>query len=148
MDKRAANTAFSHKKVRTVTSIRFVSKLRFLFGGGEGRLRAYARSHALHQPKIHRASARIFGVSWIEPGILTANTFYQMQKGRPVGGLLHLNCFDNHDTVSNSFIWFHSKNETIKREVKLSFGAETMLICLSNWNLSLITVLQFFSSYG
>ena len=46
-----------------------------------------------------------------------------------------MNCFDNNDTVSNSFIWFHSKNETIKREVKLSFGTETMLISLSNWNL-------------
>ena len=46
-----------------------------------------------------------------------------------------LNCFDNNDTVSNSFIWFHSKNETIKREVKLSFGTETMLISLSKWNL-------------
>jgi len=33
----------------------------------------------------------------------------------------YLKCFDNNDTVSNSFIWFHSKNETIKREVKLSF---------------------------
>jgi hypothetical protein len=32
-----------------------------------------------------------------------------------------LKCIDNNDTVSNSFIWFHSKNETIKREVKLSF---------------------------
>ena len=48
---------------------------------------------------------------------------------------LLLNCFDNNDTVSNSFIWFHSKNETIKREVKLSFGTETMLTSLSNWNL-------------
>ena len=46
-----------------------------------------------------------------------------------------LKCIDNNDTVSNSFIWFHSKNETIKRKVKLSFGAETMLISLSNWNL-------------
>jgi len=42
----------------------------------------------------------------------------------------------NIDTVSNSFIWFHSKNETINREVKLSFGVETMLISLSNWNLA------------
>ena len=48
---------------------------------------------------------------------------------------LFLNWFDNNDTVSNSFIWFHSKNETIKREVKLSFGIETTLISLSNWNL-------------
>ena len=40
---------------------------------------------------------------------------------------------DNNDTVSNSFIWFHSKIETIKREVKLFFGTETMLISLSNW---------------
>ena len=53
-----------------------------------------------------------------------------------------LNWFDNNDTVSNSFIWFHSKNETIKREVKLSFGAETMLICLSNWNLYVCYVVQ------
>ena len=43
---------------------------------------------------------------------------------------------DNNDTVSKGFIWFHSKNETIKREVKLSFRTETMLISLSNWNLS------------
>ena len=43
---------------------------------------------------------------------------------------------DNNDMVSNSFIWFHSKNETIKREVKLSFGTETILIGLINWNLS------------
>ena len=48
----------------------------------------------------------------------------------------NLKCIDNNDTVSNSFIWFHSKNETIKREVKLSFGTETMLISLSNWNLA------------
>jgi len=34
---------------------------------------------------------------------------------------IFLKCIDNNDTVSNSFIWFHSKNETIKREVKLSF---------------------------
>ena len=46
--------------------------------------------------------------------------------------LFSLNYFDNTDTVSNSFIWFHSKNETMKREVKLSFGTETMLIRLSN----------------
>jgi len=32
-----------------------------------------------------------------------------------------MKCIDNNDTVSNSFIWFHSKNETIKQEVKLSF---------------------------
>ncbi|MDY3781794.1 MAG: hypothetical protein SOZ90_06395 [Candidatus Faecousia sp.] len=43
---------------------------------------------------------------------------------------------DNNDTVSKGFIWFQSKNETIKREVKLSFRTETMLISLSNWNLS------------
>ena len=43
---------------------------------------------------------------------------------------------DNNDTVSKGFIWFHSKNKTIKREVKLSFRTETMLISLSNWNLS------------
>ena len=43
---------------------------------------------------------------------------------------------DNNDMFSNSFIWFYSKNETIKREVKLSFGTETVLISLSNWNLS------------
>ena len=48
----------------------------------------------------------------------------------------NLNRVDNNDTVSNSFIWFHSKNETIKSEVKLSFGIETMLISLSNWNLT------------
>ena len=47
----------------------------------------------------------------------------------------NMNWFDNNDTVSNSFIWFHSKNETIKREVKLSFGTETTLNSLSNWNL-------------
>ena len=51
-----------------------------------------------------------------------------------------LNWFDNNDTVSNSFIWFHSKNETIKREVKLSFSTETMLISLSNWNLSIYPI--------
>jgi len=56
-----------------------------------------------------------------------------MQKIQPVcDGLDFLATVDNNDTVSNSFIWFHSKNETIKREVKLSFGTETMLICLSN----------------
>jgi len=42
---------------------------------------------------------------------------------------------DNNDTVSKGFIWFHSRNETMKREVKLSFGTETTLISLSNWNL-------------
>jgi len=47
-----------------------------------------------------------------------------------------LKCIDNNATVSNSFIWFHSKNETIKREVKLSFRTETTLISLSNWILS------------
>ena len=52
-----------------------------------------------------------------------------------------LKCFDNNDTVSNSFIWFHSKIETIKWEVKLSFGAETMQISLSNWNLAISKIL-------
>ena len=42
---------------------------------------------------------------------------------------------DNNDTVSDRFIWFHSKNETIKREMKLSFRTETTLNSLSNWNL-------------
>ncbi len=31
--------------------------------------------------------------------------------------------------------WFTPKNETVNREVKLSFWTETMLIILSNWNL-------------
>ena len=52
-----------------------------------------------------------------------------------------LNWFDNNDTVSNIFIWFHSKNETIKREVKLSFGIETTLISLSNCNLAISKIL-------
>ena len=30
----------------------------------------------------------------------------------------NLNCFDNHDTVSNSFIWFHFKIETVAWKVK------------------------------
>ena len=42
-----------------------------------------------------------------------------------------LNYVDDNDTVSKGFIGFHSKNETIKREVKLSFRTETMLISLS-----------------
>ena len=42
---------------------------------------------------------------------------------------------DNNDTVSKGFIWFHSKNETIKREMKLSFRTEAMLISLSNYDL-------------
>ena len=53
-----------------------------------------------------------------------------------MGGGFHLATVDNNDTVSKGFIWFHSKNETIKREVKLSFRTETMLISLSNWDLS------------
>ena len=53
-------------------------------------------------------------------------------KGRHMPPLSDLKYVDNNDTVSNSFIWFHSKNETINREVKLSFGTETMLISLSN----------------
>ena len=57
---------------------------------------------------------------------------------------LFLNCIDNNDTVSNSFIWLHSKNETIKREVKLSFGTETMLIRLSNWNILFCSYLSDF----
>ena len=52
-----------------------------------------------------------------------------------------LNWFDNNDTVSNRFIWFHSKNETIKWEVKLSFGIETTLISLSNWSLAISKIL-------
>jgi len=59
-------------------------------------------------------------------------------------GCLFLNCIDNNDTVSNSFIWFHSKNETIMREVKLSFGTETMLISLSNWNILFCSYLSDF----
>ena len=47
------------------------------------------------------------------------------------------NYLDNNDTVSKGFIWFHSKNETIMQKVKLSFGTETMLISLSNRNLSI-----------
>ena len=54
---------------------------------------------------------------------------------------------DNNDTVSNSFIWFHSKNETIKREVKLSFGTETMLISLSNWDLPNLWLKSLFFNY-
>ena len=57
---------------------------------------------------------------------------------------LFLKYVDNVDTVSNSFIWFHSKNETIKREVKLSFGTETMLIRLSNWNILFCSYLSDF----
>ena len=47
-----------------------------------------------------------------------------------------MKCFDNNDTVSYGFKRFQKvslKNETIKREVKLSFGTKTMLISLSNW---------------
>lgn len=43
-----------------------------------------------------------------------------------------LKCFDNNDTGSYGFKRFHSKNKTIKQEVKLSYGTETMLISLSN----------------
>ncbi len=32
-----------------------------------------APSHALHQPKILRLTARIFGVSWVEPRSLVAD---------------------------------------------------------------------------
>ena len=56
------------------------------------------------------------------------------QKRAAQAALFVLKYIDNNDTVSNSFIWFHSKNETIKRKVKRSFGTETMLISLSNWN--------------
>lgn len=58
------------------------------------------------------------------------------KKHTLLGCVSYMNYIDNNDTVSNSFIWFHSKNETNKGEVKLSFGAETMLISLSNCNLS------------
>ena len=58
-----------------------------------------------------------------------------LNKKRHRNRCLSLKYVDNVDTVSNSFIWFHSKNETIKREMKLSFGTETMLSSLSNWNL-------------
>ena len=67
--------------------------------------------------------------------ITFSNSVYN-KKRHPNGCLFCLKCIDNHDTVSNSFIWFHSKNETMKWEVKLSFGTETMLISLSNWILS------------
>ena len=30
------------------------------------------RSHAFHQPKIHHASVRIFGVSWVKGGWILA----------------------------------------------------------------------------
>ena len=57
------------------------------------------------------------------------------KNGKLLSKLAVLATVDNNDTVSKGFIWFHSKNETIKREVKLSFRTETMLISLSNWNL-------------
>lgn len=58
---------------------------------------------------------------------------YRETKNTPVKVCFYLVTVDNNDTVSNSFIWFHSKNETIIQKVKLSFGTETMLISLSNW---------------
>ena len=69
----------------------------------------------------------------------------RLRRGRPFESLLvpkrgrrqassFLETYDNYATDSKGFIWFHSKNETINREVKLSFGIETTLISLSNWN--------------
>ena len=69
------------------------------------------------------------------------------ENDRPFGYLSYQNdrsymaTVDNNDTVSKGFIWFHSKNETIKWEVKLFFGIETTLISLSNWNLAISKIL-------
>ena len=60
----------------------------------------------------------------------------QKDTEKKIFSVSFLKCIDNNDTVSDSFIWFHSKNETNKREVKLYFGNETILIGLINWNLS------------
>ena len=56
-----------------------------------------------------------------------------------------MKCIDNNDTVSNSFIWFHSKNETINPKVKLSRRNETQS-CSKKWNLSIYLILN--NSFG